>query len=174
MRDIDWDRIIFPKARHESGKFEIADGHILFAVGNRQEASGVAILVHNKHVRNKMKHYVHNHRLLQLNINLSGVNFAIFGCYLPHAGYAEENVRSLYDLMSCQISRARSQRRNIVVAGDFQTELDVNLHRGLMLLQWSDENKLKASNHIEEEDGPQELLHGCIAQNAWFTSSLNL
>ena len=44
------------------------------------------------------------------------------------------------------ISRARKKNKQIICGGDFQTEFDPSLHRGMLLMHWAESNSLIPAN----------------------------
>ena len=134
LSSIYWDIVIFTEARCETDNYHLEGDHLLLASGFRNEASGVAILVHKRDVHSKIKYEKCNSRIMSVEINFHGQAFLCIACYLPPAGYAEEEFKENYDLLDNLISRARKKSKQIICGGDFQTEFDPSLHRGMLLM----------------------------------------
>ena len=92
-----WDFAIFSEARAPTGKCDLDGNHILFASGQKNEASEVAILVYAKWRHAKIKCHRVNHRVMAIDAKIYNKRTRIIAAYLPHAGYDDIALASTYD-----------------------------------------------------------------------------
>ena len=111
------------------------DNYILFSSGARNEASGVAILLHAKYCRDVKYVQRLSHRVMSIDTRFNGLNFRLIAAYLPHAGYDEESLSEGYDQIQMLVDDASSKNMKIVIGGDFHVELSEDSSRGEMLKQ---------------------------------------
>ena len=108
--------------------------HVLFASGSRDIASGVGILVKSQNVQRRMKIHRMSDRVMSVDMTFYGKKYRVVAIYLPHAGYDESFIFEIYGQAQVVIDQALQNSMNIIVGGDFQTELNQILPRGQILL----------------------------------------
>ena len=62
-------------------------------------------------------------RLGYLELHYGKLRMVVIAAYLPHGGYTDEDVESVYAQMSSLIKDARKRGYSILVAGDFNAEI---------------------------------------------------
>ena len=81
-----------------------------------------------------------------IEMKIGQKQYFIILCYLPQNGYGEDILKETYLILDHMIDKGRRNNKRIVVGGDFQTEYDVALCRGMKLIEWAESNLLKPAN----------------------------
>ena len=85
---------------------------------------------------------------MSVDMTFYGKKYRVVTIYLPHAGYDESFILEIYGQAQVLIDQALQNSMNIIVGGDFQTELNQILPRGQFLLDWLAENKFISANSV--------------------------
>ena len=97
LDSIHWDVILFRETRTPSGDYLIDGNHRLILQFDGDGCSGIAILVHKRHVDNvKIVHRISN-RLLAIDLKIGRRVFRIIAVYMPHIGYHIDELHIVYE-----------------------------------------------------------------------------
>ena len=118
LHGIRWDVIMFSETRMPSQTPILSGGHRLCASGRGHDATGVAVLLHARHVL-KQTSISLSDRVLYLDCVLYRQEARVVAAYLPHASLPRMDVNHVHD----QLYVACRTRRACIVGGDFPTEI---------------------------------------------------
>ena len=149
IRD-NWDIVLFSETRRACGMVDLDGGHRLYASHQPTTCAGVAILVHGRHCSNVQRTAVVNDRLMYVDIKVSNKTTRFAAIYVPHAGYADADLRLVYDGLYCVLEEARSNSFACIVGGDFNTQLHIGM-RGDLLMQTLHMYQLHVANDDDSD-----------------------
>ena len=89
---MEWDIICFSETRYLTEDSILHGNHRLIANLSTKSASGVAILIHQKHVSNVLRQYRVNDRVLGIDIRFGGKFMRIVAVYLPMQDMLGQNL----------------------------------------------------------------------------------
>ena len=127
----------------------IIEGHHCFIFNlDHREYSGTAIFIHARHADNA-KAFIRIHdRLLAINLRFSSCVFGIAFASMPYAGYAFDELHSVYDKLYSLFHYVMQKLFVLIVGGDFN--IVVNLSpRGDLLNELMDIFDLQIANSQE-------------------------
>ena len=81
---------MFSETRRASGIEELDGKHKLYSSGQHGVATGVAILVHERHVTSVSNWKPYSDKVCALNMKLGKCCLRFVAVYLPHAGYSHD------------------------------------------------------------------------------------
>ena len=132
LDSIHWDVILFTEARTLSDDFRIEGHYRLILNFDYHGCSGTAILVHARHADNvKVIHRFHD-RLLAIDLRVGSRVLRIASVYMPHAGYAFDELHSVYDKLLSLLDYEMQKRFDLIVGGDSNTVVDLGSRGDLL------------------------------------------
>ena len=82
-----WDVVLFSEIRCAAGMLSLDGGHVLYTTDEPSFSSGVAILLHQRHVHHVKKVQQLSLRVMYIDLLCGTGLFRIVVGYAPHAGY---------------------------------------------------------------------------------------
>lgn len=89
------------------------------------KASGVAILVHSRHVSKVLKVTSVNDSLIAIDLRIGGRLLRVIAVYAPHAGYPWAEFIDCIDKLASLVMNAQDKGMQIIVGGDFNLNLNI-------------------------------------------------
>ena len=102
-------------------------GHVLYTTDEPSFSSGVAILLHQRHVHHVKKVQQLSLRVMYLDLLCGTGLFRIVVGYAPHAGYPNVDLDFFYDQLRVCLEEAWRMGHTIIVGGDFNTQVGVGI-----------------------------------------------
>ena len=113
-------------------------------------ASGVAILCHKRHVDAAISVQVVSERLMYLDLKVLTGLVRFVAVYMPHMGYPHHELQTVYDQLHLILDGAARVGAQVVVGGDFNTQLHVG-HRGEVLEHFCTNFGLHVANDDDDD-----------------------
>ena len=129
LETIDWDIILFSEAHAVTGKSTLNGGHVLYTSIDTNRHAGVGILLHSKHVKSNNKPHMISGRIMALDLTVNEIKIRAVAVYMPHCGYTQDEFDETYDQLRCISGKAQTQRRRLIIGGDFNSQINVG-YRG--------------------------------------------
>ena len=117
--DIDWDIVLFSETRAASVDQFLDGGHRLIAHLDTELHTGVAILVHRRHCRNRLRVHRISTRLMAIDISFGKSTIRFMAVYLPHAGYALDALERHYVDLTALVHDAYRHRMRVIIGWRF-------------------------------------------------------
>ena len=107
-------------------------GHLFLGSTPLSPAAGVGILLHERHVSKLKLVKQISLRLMFADLVLSHGTVRFVAAYAPHSGYSRDVLDKFYEDLHACLEDARGKRFQLVVGGDFNTQLNTGF-RGTLL-----------------------------------------
>ena len=152
----DWDLIIFTETwRGESREVSRTDGgHTWFGSGGTCRASGVGMLLNRRWDFESFSAV--SDRVCSLDIQVSNYTLRAIGVYMPHCGYNDIHVESVYASVEPLLTNNEGRCIRTIIAGDFNAQVGITdadtdevkdqNARGLWLRNWCDTHGYSIAN----------------------------
>ena len=127
-----WDIVLFSETRSALGTVRFDSGHLFLGSTPLSPAAGVGILLHERHVSKLKLVKQISLRLMFADVVLSHGTVRFVAAYAPHSGYSRDVLNKFYEDLHACLEDARGKRFQLVVGGDFNTQLNTGL-RGTLL-----------------------------------------
>ena len=135
MQHCKWDLVVFSKTKANIDKTVLQGGHVLYGSRTPTTYAGVAIAIHSRFSSCAQRVHVLGDRLMCVDLKIGMRIMRVVSLYMPHAGYPIEGLRQLYEQFRFILADARRRGFSYVVAGDFNSQLDIGV-RGELLDQF--------------------------------------
>ena len=123
-----WDVVLLCETRSALGTVRLDSGYLFVGSTPLSPAAGVGILFHERHVSKLKLVKQMSLRLMLADVVLSHGTGRFVAAYAPHSGYSRDVLNKFY---AC-LEDARGRRFQLVVGGDFNTQLNTGF-RGTLL-----------------------------------------
>ena len=123
---------MFSETRSFRETVTLTSGDKLYSSTQPTNAAGVAILCHKRHVDAVISVQVVSERLMYLDLKVLTGLVRFVAVYMPHMGYPHHELQTVYDQLHLILDGAARVGAQVVVGGDFNTQLHVG-HRGEVL-----------------------------------------
>ena len=88
-------------------------------------------------------------RIVALDLIVNQIKIRAVAVYIPHCGYPQTDFDDTYDQLRATLGEARSQKRRLIVGGDFNSQINVG-ERGHALDELSINYNLTIANRIDD------------------------
>ena len=131
LDDAKWDAVIFNETwRVENAEdFLLESGHRWLGSGGAKRNGGaggkhgVAILLHRRWAWAVSQVKPISPRLMFVDIRVRRHKIRLISVYMPHVGYGNDAVDDVYKAMEHSVNGARSERRLVIIGGDWNAEV---------------------------------------------------
>ena len=162
LHNCSWDIVMFSETRSFRETVTLTSGDQLYSSTQPTNAAGVAILCHKRHVDAAISVQVVSERLMYLDLKVLTGLVRFVAVYMPHMGYPHHELQTVYDQLHLILDGAARVGAQVVVGGDFNTQLHVG-HRGEVLEHFCTNFGLHVAN--DDDD---------LIENWTFRSSLGV
>ena len=159
----EWDLVVFTETwRQEVDEIiKTEQNHNWFGCGGTRGQNGVGFFLHSKHSYDKF--VCISDRVAFLDVKLGDTRFRFIAVYMPHSGYAEQNVDFVYTQLEEIIYQSRQKNFQTILAGDFNADVGIQCDgeifeandRGIWLRQFCLVHSLDISNESSMASAPQ-------------------
>jgi len=148
LQALQWDVICFDETRALKADVILDGGHRLISGTNEAKHLGTAVLLHASLADNVSKIQSPSDRLMCIDLEVGGLSFCIIAAYAPHSGYGQLALDQFYVDLHTLVRSAKQKGKRIVVAGDFNTQLNIG-KRSEDLFAFASEHDLYVANNTE-------------------------
>ena len=126
VSDLKWDALLFNETWREAKEEydTLHNNHVWLGSGGSAGKHGVGILLNERWAKFVYRWSAVSPRLGILELNEKHFRISIIVVHMPHCGYADEHVEELYEKLSSIVRNARSRKRLLLVAGDWNAEVE--------------------------------------------------
>ena len=128
-------------------------------LGRRGRVSGVSAWFINKKISHLIKFKHINNRISQCIITLSNLKYNITGVYMPSTQTKTSCYSETIETLGCLIRESNQYNKHIVI-GDFNADINRNLHNDNILKKWIEDYDCLALDLIETQRVPNTFLNG--------------
>eukprot|EP00973_Karenia_brevis_P034883 4814367-Karenia_brevis.AAC.2 len=124
LQSLHWDLVMVSEARASSQDVFLSGGHRLIMELGEYQASGVALLIHHRHV-NRIQHIKRiSDRVLAVDFKFDATRVRCIVVYIPHANLPVALYKDTYEKIHGLMNEAQELDMKIILGGDFNTQLD--------------------------------------------------
>ena len=127
-----WDVVLLCETRSALGTVPLDSGHLFIGSTPLSPAAGVGILLRERHVSKIKLVKQISLRLMFADVAFSHGTVRFVAAYAPHSGYSRDVLNQFYEDLHACLEDARGGRFQLVVGGDFNTQLNTGF-RGTLL-----------------------------------------
>ena len=143
---VTWDIVCFSETRAASDDIVLDGGHRLISGLEGSRHLGAAVLLHARLADKVSRMKFRSDRILAVDIDdYLGTKLRIISVYDPHCGYARQCTEQMYIEIGMLLREARTENRNVIVGGDFNTSLNFG-SRAELLYSFVAEHGLQITN----------------------------
>ena len=90
-------------------------------------------------------------RVISIDLKIANEIIKFVAAYLPHDGYGEDAMHSVYNELDVLIKSAAKEKRKIIIGGDFQCD-EEDMMRGAFMKSWASQYQLDICNLMVKHD----------------------
>ena len=122
-------------------ELDLPSGHLFVGAGGVKGSRGVGFLVHRRWKAGFKAFYAKSERVGVLDITIAGVALRLIVVYMPHTGYSDEEVESVYQTVGEARREGARQKRRVAVGGDFNAVVGKWVEGECLKISWARETR---------------------------------
>ena len=146
---------MFSEIRTTTAISTLDGNHKLYTSLGSIPSTRIGILLHARHYEYILDHHNVSDRVLALDVQFGKRIMRFIAVYIPHAGYTNDELEDTYDSLCYITSSAIDRGYEIIIGGDFNTQIGT-IFRGVLLNEFAEAFNLNITNeredYIEERD----------------------